>query len=693
MNRQKKNTKKETGSLRKNKVNLFFKNKTVLIILLCSITFITLSPSLNNDFVRWDDHTYITENNIIKDITLKKMKEYGNTVAGNFHPLTIFSLALDYHFFKLDPFYYHLKNLLIHLANTILVFLLIFKLSKRNYFISFFTAMIFGIHPMHVESVSWISERKDVLYSLYFLLGLLLYYEYIQKKKKIYFLLASLSFVLSVLSKSAAVVFPVVLMLIDYYENRKIKFKEIAEKTPLFLISIIFGIVALNTQSTAGAIEISDHTFMEKLQYSVLGLLDYVVKFIYPDHFNNFHPYPDLGNLRIQVLLSVIIVIGLIIIIIRYRKKLKWLFWGVGFYFITIALVLQLLQIGGSFISERYTYIPYIGLGFIYFTAIDLLIRNLPKIKFLVMSIIIAQLAFFSISAYAQTKVWKNTGTLWTNFIEKYPKHSKDPYTLRGDYYLSIGDTTKALNDYANALKLDPNDVSALIKRGKFYLDTKQFNLSLNDYENVLKQDSSNVEALIGKGAINYYIGNNEEALDLFNKALEKEKNNYFALTFRGHVHKYLSLFDKAIEDFDSALKVKPDYLDAINGKKEVTALLNDDTEMYKVYFNRAGSLANKGNYSKAIEEYTKVISLKEDHHQAYFLRARCFMYLKQYKPALNDLNTAIKIEPNIGEYYHGRAFMYGMIGQKDSALKDIKKAENLGVIIDKEFLNSLQKE
>jgi hypothetical protein len=236
-------------------------------------------------------------------------------------------------------------------------------------FISILTALIFAAHPMHVESVAWVSERKDVLYTFYFLIGLLLYYQYLLKRKIFFLVAATISFVLSALSKSAAVVFPVVLFLIDYYEGRKFTIKSVAEKLPLFLIAFYFGVTAIKTQSNSIR-DLVVFSVFERIQFASYGFMNYLVKFIYPHHLSSFHPFPEKGNIPLAYNLALIAILFLIVYMILAGRKKKWLVFGIGFYFVTVALVLQFISVGKAVTAERYTYIPYIGAGFVYATLL-----------------------------------------------------------------------------------------------------------------------------------------------------------------------------------------------------------------------------------------------------------------------------------------------------------------------------------
>ena len=221
----------------------------VLLAVVLILTLIVFSNSFKNNFlVNWDDDGYILNNPTIQHLDKGSIHEiFTSFHMGNYHPLTTLTYALEYKFFKLDPLPYHWLNLIFHLCNVVLVFLFIKLLSKKN-LAAVITAVLFAVHPMHVESVAWISELKDVLYTFFFLLSLLFYMQFAKKKNPAVYILSLLMFVLSLLSKSAAVVLPVLLFLIDYFQSHKQNVKSVLLKVPFFILALIFGIIALKSQ-------------------------------------------------------------------------------------------------------------------------------------------------------------------------------------------------------------------------------------------------------------------------------------------------------------------------------------------------------------------------------------------------------------------------------------------------------------
>ncbi|MCH8331481.1 MAG: hypothetical protein IH946_08910, partial [Bacteroidetes bacterium] len=263
----------------------------IKLFLVAVVTFSVLSPSLKNGFTNWDDTAYITDNNDLREFSLKRI--FTENVLGNYHPLTMLTYNVDYQLFGFDPFYYHLDNLVLHSINAGLVFALLFILLG-SWWGALIGALLFGVHPMHVESVSWISERKDLLYTMFFVTGLICYLKY-QRNQGIWFkdpfyLLALILFLLSLLSKALAVSFPLVLLLLDYIKRREWGKVMWMDKIPFFVLSLLFGVIALVAQSESGSIQTyENYSFIDSFLISCYGLLAYIYKFFIPLQLSNLY--------------------------------------------------------------------------------------------------------------------------------------------------------------------------------------------------------------------------------------------------------------------------------------------------------------------------------------------------------------------------------------------------------------------
>ena len=369
-----------------------------------------------------------------ENLTFADIKSMFTTfMAGNYHPFAILSLSIDLHFHGLDAYPFHLVNLLFHLANVILVFWFVNLFIKRIE-AAVIVSLFFAVHPMHVESVSWIAERKDVLYAFFFLLSIITYLIYIGNEKKLQYLFLSLFlFIMSLLSKPAAICLAPVIVLIDYYKMRKFTMKVIIEKIPFFLLSLTFGVLSIFSQKSGDALNNLSPIFSlaDRIFLISFSFMFYIVKAIFPVNLSAFYYYPEEthGWLPWVYYIAPAGIALILFLIIRLKKLRKDLIFGFIFFFLTVALVLQFLPVGFAIVAERYSYVPYIGLFFIvgklFCDFVDNKFGNYSVVRrnyFIFILFVIA--AVFSYSSHERNKVWSDGVVLFSDIIDKNRKQA-----------------------------------------------------------------------------------------------------------------------------------------------------------------------------------------------------------------------------------------------------------------------------
>ena len=528
------------------------------------LTVIVFSSSINNEFLtNWDDQDYVTNNNDIKDLSYQNVKKiFTSYYVANYQPVTMLSYGIEYKFFNLNPKTFHTTNLILHLLNIILVFQLIYLLTRKTG-ISAIAALFFAIHPMHVESVAWISERKDVLYSLFYLGALIAYIYYIKNKKNKYLIYSLLLFIFSLLSKSMAVTMPVVLILFDYYYKRKFERKIIIEKIPFFILSVAFGIIAVLSQKSGGGIyEIPLFTSFDRIFIVSYAIIFYIVKMFLPFNLSALHYYPVKTNglLPVEYYIATVIILLIIFLILKINKtnKLKKdLIFGLMFFLITISLVLQIIPVGRAITAERYTYIPYIGLFFIigqYFTLINSKknSRKAIKTKSYLYIVLIVYIIFFSYTTYNRNKVWKNGITLFSDVIKKYPSRSF-AYWACAIAKAKAYNTYEAIDDYDKAIKLKPDYINAYVDRGNAKSDLKKYKQAINDYNKAIELDSNYLSAYLNRGVAKGILKNYKGAINDFNKIIKTDADNADAYYNLGISKLQINMKKQACEDLKKA--------------------------------------------------------------------------------------------------------------------------------------------
>ncbi|MBK5284260.1 MAG: glycosyltransferase family 39 protein [Bacteroidia bacterium] len=531
-----------------------------------------MSPMLNNTFTNWDDQLYVINNKLLQEPDWKGI--FSRPVVSNYHPLTILSLAFNYQISKLSPDSYYLFNLLLHLANTALVFYFIWNISGKKIWAAVLTALLFGIHPMHVESVAWVSERKDVLYTFFFIGALIMYWQFIQSEKKINYFLCFLLFALSLLSKPAAIVLPLVLLLLDYWKGRAFNKKILIEKIPFFLASVLFAAITLQIQSHKSIASLDMHPLGSRLFFACYVVMIYFTRFLFPYPLSTFHPYPSHDNLGLAVYLSPLF-IAVLVFSLLYLRKNKLVVFSILFFVTNLLLVLQIIAIGNTIVSERYTYVPYIGLAFLS----GMLLNESRNKKALGWVVFILITFVYGTITFQRTKVWKDSETLWTDVIKTYP-NSPVPRTNRSNVYsIRMQDPAyktevaelaqKVLDDCNIALKNDPKHVRGYEDRGIIYLSKKLYKEALEDGDLILKLDPRNKAGYSIRGTAYMFLNEPEKAIADYTMGIELYPENDFYYGNRGTIlFNRFQKYTEARTDFDKAISLKPDgnyYLNRSN--------------------------------------------------------------------------------------------------------------------------------
>lgn len=608
-------------------------------LLVLAVTFAALSPSLFAGFSNWDDQIMITQNAKIMSMSWESVKVWFNSFHERlYHPLVLISYATEYHFFKLNPVVYHATNLVLHLLNTLFVLWFVYLLSK-NRSIAVITALLFGIHPMHVESVIWLPERKDVLYSFFFLGSLISYLYFLkdQKQRKFYYL-SIFIFVLSLMSKSMAMTLPFVLLLCDYLLNVRIDRENLMDKLPFFAISFLFGFLTVIGHYEPG-VKGREFAFsiIGNLVSACQNIVFYLIKLVLPFKLSCIYPTPDKIQNIPQVIfaLSPLIVIGFIALIVYSGAFSRKGVFGGLFFLVTIAPVTQILPVGLVVPADRYTYVPYIGLFYIFAVVFSKLYENYDKKA--LMALLSIMFIALAVLAFQRTLVWRDSISLWDDVIKNYKNVPLAYYNRADEYFLRIGDYDRALVDFQRSIDIDPNYVESYINMGLIYYFK-------NDY----------------RKAISYY----NKSLTISTKIPEAYLN-------RGNAESALGMLDKALADYDHSLYMKPTYIE--------------------VWYNRGNVYLKRGELDKAISDFTRAIKLRKDYADAYNNRGNAYFNKRELDNAYLDFSQAIWYNPRYTDAYYNRAIVTSMKGDAASALSDVLKAQSLGAKVDPSVIEKLR--
>jgi Tfp pilus assembly protein PilF len=560
----------------------------VLICLALSIfTIITFWPLKDCGFINMDDSFCVYENAYVQSglnwnsigqafsFSSEMMKTSG------WHPVTWLSLMLDYQIFGLNPHGYHLTNLLFHVMNTILLFLIFHWMTKKLW-PSAFLAALFAIHPLHVESVAWIAERKDVLSTFFFMLTMGAYSYYVEHPGFRRYSLVLLFFVLGLMAKPMLVTLPFVLLLLDYWPlqrfqeikpNHKVQaevFKSVTsdkqekkskyehavketlevkkpadpeykwsliypllwEKVPLFVLAILSSVVTYIDAQSVGYIKNEVFPLGVRFGNAFISYIAYIGKMIWPSNLAIFYPYRWL-LVSWQVFGSVFLLIAITLVVIWRAKKFPYLATGWLWYAGTPVPVIGIVQLGDQAMADRYTYIPLIGLFIMLAWGIPSLIETEDMCKKILFPIGIAVLAILAVLTWQQCGYWNNSFDLFNHALQV----TKDNYLAhnnRGSAYDKLGQYQYAIEDFNKTIRLKPDYALAYYNRGTVCGELGQYQHAIEDFDKALRLKPDDAKAYNNRGFIYFKFGQNQRAIEDFNKAIRLKQDYADAYYNRG---------------------------------------------------------------------------------------------------------------------------------------------------------------
>lgn len=550
MSKKQKHEKKDSAT-NKAVINtpLFSRRNLKALLIIVLVSFIAYRGALNNDFVNLDDDRYVTENpNLFLQSTGEMFKIPEGYHMGNYHPLTMWGYKMIYAKAKLNPYAYHLVNVHLHVFNTILVFIFILLLSQI-FEIAFATALLFGVHTMHVESVAWISELKDLLYALFFFASLIFYLLYSENRnKRGYYVIALLLFLMSLLSKAMAASLSVVLLAIDYYREGRFNKILLLEKIPFFALSLIFGIIAIKAQQSMDAVgDFNLFKPYERIAIASYGFISYLWKLILPMNLSAYYAYPLKQNdaLPPSYYVYVLLTLGVLAAAIYSLKKNRYVFFGIAFFSITIFLVLQLLPVGGASMADRYSYIPSLGIVFIFTQWLYRLYKQ-ASFKYAAVAILVVSTSAYTYATIQRCKVWKDGMTMWSDVIDKSQTIAL-AYNNRGVLFNTQG------KELLDAAKDNPS------KREEANLS---FNKAISDFNRALQLNSKDTQAWSNKGLAYWRLGNLDSAIIHLNRAVNIDPKYAIAWSNLGSVYYSANRVDEAIKAYENAVTYNPTFSD-----------------------------------------------------------------------------------------------------------------------------------
>ncbi len=514
------------------------------------------------DFINYDDPGYVCENpNIQNGITLQAVKwAFTTGYIGNWHPLTWLSHMLDWRLFGSNAGGHHLTNLIFHIANTLLLFIVLKQMTQRLW-PSAFVAALFALHPLHVESVAWVSERKDVLSTFFWLLTMWAYVRFVNRPRIANYLLIVAFFALGLMAKPMLVTLPFVLLLLDYWPLNRIKSKHsllplFIEKIPLFVMVIASSVVTYLIQIKGGAVTIFA---MLPLKFRILNALvsytGYIEKMIWPVRLVCFYPHPGPNVSILYAFVSAVLLLAVTVFVIRFAKKHQYLVTGWFWYLGTLIPVIGLIQVGTQAMADRYSYITLTGLFIIIAWGLPELF-GCRKVALVAFSV-----AFFfalAVCTFIQLQYWKDSLPLFQHALKVTDNNYKAHLCLAG-VLLEEGRVDEAIYHNIEAVRIRPDFIETHNDLGSNLYKIGRVDEAIDSYKRALEINPADVEVNANIGVALATKGDYAQAAKHYRIAV-KTMNTPAVHNNLGYVLAKMGKLDEAIEQFRLALQIRPDY-------------------------------------------------------------------------------------------------------------------------------------
>jgi tetratricopeptide (TPR) repeat protein len=635
-----------------------------LAVLLAAATLAAYSGVANCGFVNFDDPLYVTDNpNVRSGLTLPGIAwAFTSTEDANWFPLTRLSHLVDGQLFGLDPAGHHWTSVLIHALTTILLFLVLERLTGARYR-SAFVAALFALHPLHVESVAWISERKDVLSAMFWMLTMLAYLRYVEQPRLLRYGLLVLSFALGLMAKPMVVTLPFVLLLLDFWPLRRAKVvdrpglrKLVLEKLPLFVLAAAGSVVTFLVQSAGGATRAVPAPLLLRIQNAIESYVLYLVQMLWPARLAILYPFP----MEIPVwrtLGGAALLIAITILVLKVARRFPYLPIGWLWYLGTLVPVIGFIQVGFQARADRYTYLPLIGIGIMLAWGLADLFRRSP-----VVFASAAGIALFAclLITRAQVETWTDGVTLFghavavtsDNYIARNnlcyalaaqgqlaeaaphcqqairikPDYAA-PHTNLGDIYLLQGRLDDSITESREALRLNPSDLIALANWANVLARQGKFDESAGKYREVLRVSPSHAVALIGLARVLTQLDRREDALALLQETVRSHPGYAAAHAQLGILLGSLGRHQEALDALTESIRLNPNDAPA--------------------HYNLGVTLSGKGRFGEAVGEFQRSLALNPRDPDACVELGNAFASLGRFDEAVANFQKALDLNPN----------------------------------------------
>lgn len=635
----------------------------LLLIAVVALTVVSYGPAITAGFI-WDDDDYVTENPLLHDADgLRRI--WTTTETPQYYPLVFTTFWAEYQLWGNNPAGYHLVNILLHALNAFLIGQILWTLGVRG---AWWVALVFAAHPVHVESVAWITERKNVLSALFYLLAFVAYLDFDRSGRRRFYALALITFLAAMLSKTVAASFPFALGLALLWQHKGIGRSDLLRLVPFLVLAVTLPLITVQMEGSMVETVLADFDFSWFQRFSIAGhaLLFYPLKilFPYPLTFNYPRWEMDAGILALGWPIVLALAVAAVVAA-SWRRGHHGFVLAAAFYVVTISPALGFLDVYPfrySFVADHFQYMASIGVLILVVQGVAMWVdRAGPKLGVpaarLGTGVGIVSVILLSAMTWNQARAYRDLPTLWKHTIERNPDswlahnnlgllyyeeenheaalehldraiaskpRSVESYTARGLVHAKLGDTDRAVADFDRAVELDPAYPQARLNRGNFYLDIGRYQQAIVDL------------ALFAEGNPDYLP----------------------ALRSLARARSAAGLHARALVDFDVIVSRSPDH---------------------EAFLNRGVARINAGRHEEAVEDLSRAIALNPGSADAHANRAFALVRLQRPDSALADFDRAIALDPARPVFYRLRGGVHDLLGDRPRACGDWQRACSLG--------------
>ncbi|HEV8132764.1 MAG TPA: tetratricopeptide repeat protein [Acidobacteriota bacterium] len=699
------------------KVSVFSDRRTTFLVSLVLVMMTTAAywRTFHNGFVLYDDRGYVTENpHVQQGLTWEQMRwALAATYAANWHPLTWMSHMLDCHLFGLNPAGHHGISLLLHLANTALLFFVLAEMTGALWR-SAFVAALFALHPMHVESVAWVAERKDVLSGFFWMLTLWAYLRWVKDRKPANYALLAGTFAFGLMAKPMLVTLPFVLLLLDYWPLKRFNVtrttsrpgkrnepagrltgeppaKLIWEKLPLLALVAASSVLTFYAQHRGGAVQTLEILPLQaRLANAVVSYDSYVAKLLWPHDLAVFYPHP-LNTLPYWKISGALLLLAAATwLVIRYRGhgyvSVGW-FWYLG----TLVPVIGVVQVGDQAMADRYSYIPSIGLFVIVSWGLPELLPQGFQRRIALSALGGAVISVLAILTWIQVGYWHDSLKLFEHAAEAVPNNYL-AHNAVGFALANQGKWDQATEHYLKALWVKPTYAEAHNNLGNAFAAKGEWNSAIPHYEKALRLKRNLFQAENNLGVALFATGRWREAVEHSLESLRLNPDQPELHNSLGMKLAALGRLDEAISHFSEALHLRPDNAqyhynlglvlaargrtaEAIENYREALRLKPDYPE---AHVNLGVALAQQGKINEALDQYSRALQIKSDYPDAHINMGIELAEQGRLNDALRHFAEAARIKPDSAEAHFNLARIYLSLGNQSAALSEYATLKKL---------------